>query len=834
MKKNLVYILVTVSFLLCSCSVKDGGYTADRCMALTDGNPPEAPAFFENDDGKFELISENKEVGLYINADNAGIAVQEKAGGKLWYSNAEDRAKDERATGSAKSLLNAQFTIQYTTSTYVEGKMNSYDDCVKEKQFEIVRIPGGVKVIFTVGGGQRTDKDLPPKIRKSVYNGLLKKMNGDQTRILNKCYTYNSMSDCYLRGTSLLTSDVQKLFEIFGQTGFTEQDIEEEFIAAKEEKQDAKPSFVIPFEYTIHNNSFSLKLLSGEIKCPAKIKIKSITLMENFGSGRLGSEGYMMIPDGSGSIAYFNRHSQSYYENISSFSAPVYGQDQLLLKEEGAAAGQKVGLPMFAVGHEDGAFICTVENGAALMSVHGSGPKLSSYYNAYFEYSPYKYDVISYSNVMVKKYNQSMFTEQPVLKYIFYSGKQTYSQLAREYRAYLDEKGLLPQNRTESEYNVFLTVLGEFETEEHFLLFKNTAANAATTYEQAKDLIALAKSAGAQKVNVIYKGAVNGAAGNRFVENLSFNKKLGTKMQWDALNRYAEENNAAIFPQFNTLRIFDTTGFSKGKNSAVYLSGTAVKIPEINLSTGGPEETGGYYLLNPKEFPRVFGAFEKALKKKKINRIALSDAANLVYSSGNDKSLYNVSEMIGAVAGSLEQLSKNHVLMVSNPSLYGLKYASVISDISLGNSENRFFDAAVPFLQMVVRNAAEYTAEPLTLSDGKRLLQYIETGTALNFFAAYQNRELLKDSLSQGLYLSDIDAVQKKMSDVLNRTKGYYQAIAGEDIAGHSILENGLRVTEYGNGVTAVINNTGCGLDYNGINVEANDFLLLDGGGREL
>ena len=112
----------------------------------------------------FELISENRQLKLYMNKATLEIAVQRKESGQIWYSNPPERDEIERrARGRTRDRLEAQLAISYYTPRDRRHYLNSYTDSVLHEQYDISLIDGGVRIDFQLGQ-KWDDEDIIPVI----------------------------------------------------------------------------------------------------------------------------------------------------------------------------------------------------------------------------------------------------------------------------------------------------------------------------------------------------------------------------------------------------------------------------------------------------------------------------------------------------------------------------------------------------------------------------------------------------------------------------------------------------------------------------------------------
>ena len=141
-------------------------------------------------------------------------------------------------------------------------------------------------------------------------------------------------------------------------------------------------------------------------------------------------------------------------------------------------------------------------------------------------------------------------------------------------------------------------------------------------------------------------------------------------------------------------------------------------------------------------------------------------------------------------------------------------YAACRSDVIFGaptsSSKENIFCADIPFYEMVFKGYVPMICEPLNLAvDGnENKLKAVECGAGLGFVVTDRYSNEFADSDSYYFFGSQYADLKKTVSADLSELNDYYAAIAGEEIVGHRILENGLRLTEFSNQISVYVNYT--------------------------
>lgn len=116
----------------------------------------------------FELITENEYLALYFQETTTEIAVLVKSTADIWYSNPANRQTMETiARGTAKTRLNAQFSIEYFVGNQ-QFTMDNYNDSVLHGQYDVSLIENGLRVDYQLGKAWNDEDHLPLLISKEV------------------------------------------------------------------------------------------------------------------------------------------------------------------------------------------------------------------------------------------------------------------------------------------------------------------------------------------------------------------------------------------------------------------------------------------------------------------------------------------------------------------------------------------------------------------------------------------------------------------------------------------------------------------------------------------
>lgn len=97
--------------------------------------------------GEYITVSENENFSLSVNIESADIAVLDKKNGKTWYS-IPHGIDGEGIDTDVLNRMKSQIRVIYVDSQLNEVTINSFDECVKNGDFEVRKITNGVRITY--------------------------------------------------------------------------------------------------------------------------------------------------------------------------------------------------------------------------------------------------------------------------------------------------------------------------------------------------------------------------------------------------------------------------------------------------------------------------------------------------------------------------------------------------------------------------------------------------------------------------------------------------------------------------------------------------------------
>ena len=304
---------------------------------------------------------------------------------------------------------------------------------------------------------------------------------------------------------------------------------EDEEFCGYEHVYESKPVFRCTLEYTFNEDgSLSVRLPSNSIVFDeTEYILKSITPLQYFGAADFTNDGYIFLPDGSGSIIQFEDFKDS---NIAMSSALSFYGNDFCYSEISGAHKQPLTMPVYGIASQKDAngnkvgvgYFAILEEGASMAAINvryrSKTFREGAVYTTFTPYPTDKFDLSEtisvggtqyYSIVSESKYSGSYVTRYVMLTDTATEGLTTYSAtymgMAEYYRDYLVKNGTLTAlENVSDDLPLYLEALGSLEVVEKILTFPVNVSKAITSFE---DIVTIYNDLGNAKQKMLDKAA---------------------------------------------------------------------------------------------------------------------------------------------------------------------------------------------------------------------------------------------------------------------------------------------------------------------------------------
>ncbi|MCD7709076.1 MAG: DUF5696 domain-containing protein [Clostridiales bacterium] len=796
---------------------------------------------------EMDLVAENDTLKLYADTETGYVAVVDKRNGQITYSNPLDADDDPVANTANVNYLKSQLVVDYFNTSRTQGTFDSYSYCTSLGQLEVESIEDGIRFIYTIGDLSSATGIVPQYISVDTLNDVISKLPDDEASFVSKKYIDSKVADNYmelLESAVSGASQLRKLNTYFEEVGFTEDDYIREMEGSGVEG--AVPiSFVIPLEYRLDDDAVDVSIPMCAVEENGGGTIYRIQMLRYFGAAGTDEDGYMLVPNGSGSLINFNNGKSS----VENYSEYVYGMDLLTADYTVVENTEDTKMALYGIFRDDSSIFATIEDGASLSYLTaGVSGKVNSYNYVYPTFVLRGNDKLSMFGTTGNEADlpiveTKFYDVDLTVKYTMLAGDETdYSAAANYYRERLVSEGALTDDESgDGDIKFYYDVLGGVSKSRYFLGIKYTGTYSMTTFAQAEEISDDLAASGITNQVMNFQGWMNRGYYHDVVNQIHVMGKLGGKSGLKSLNSTVSENGGILYADvaFQKVTEISRRYSSNSETSRYYGGGYIADFGLVNPAT--MRRTSGlgynanlYYLISPKFLVRYVNKFTNKIGNYDVDGISLRDLGDELHSDKKRTAVINREEALDVVLASLQQVDdvgKNVLLNNSND--YAFAYADDIINVPLTGNNYYIIDEDVPFYEMLIHGYIDYSGDVINLSDSSDItdivLELVEAGASPHFMFSWESSSELKNTALNRFYSIQYDNWKDTAVDIYEQVNGALQYVSGSAIVKHEIISDALRAVTYDNGVTIYVNTGTQDETADGITVPARSYAVRGG-----
>lgn len=802
----------------------------------------------------FELTLEDDASALYFKAKTAEVALLDKATGHIWYSNPQDRDEETLVDGTTKLRLGAQVTVTYYDQKGAYGMMDSYNDSIAYDGMSYEATAEELLVTYKLGKVTVTLADVPQQISKARMERFISALTEAEQADLLKNYRLATIEgheddEAYVANLAkkypnvvnedvyYLTKDssriLKKIKGYMDQCGYTYDDLDYDNAEnGVETESSSRAHFSVTLSYHLEEGTLVVALKGDLLAYDEKIPPYEIRLLEYFGAGGTQEQGYMFLPDGSGSLIYYNNGKTK--EPV--FSARIYGADTVSDTESAYVADKKVSLPVFGIKNGNAAMLVTIDQGAELCSLNARVAGMTNSYNTvYASMLATAVDFMTISDSRQIYFESSPYRGDVVLRYQpLAESDNDYMGMARAYRARLLSQGVLSAG-AESGYPLAADVICAVPTTEVVAGLPVEGMEAMTTYaeagEIAVDLSALSGEDGTVWLRL--EGWQTGGMRQGAQTRIRAESALGGMNALKTLAAAAQENGWLLLPE-TWLETDQDANSLIGRSAFIrdLCRDVAVRY-EYDYANRYRRYNGrSIYQLTAERFTRQTEQFAADAVQAGMTAAAVPDLGHDLWSDFTADAPVHRVAMAAAQEQALETLADALTVALRNPNAYALAQTDAIYDMPCSDSGFRLTDESVPFYQAVVRGSIPYVCESINYAEDVQMafLQAVEFGAGLQYTLTQQTTALLKDTdyswIDRGRYADWAQTIAEQYA----RAAEVLAPLAGVEMTGHERVAFNVYKTTYANGAQVAVNYGSESAEVDGVTIPPQDFALIKAG----
>jgi len=811
---------------------------------------------YEKSEDTETVVLENSYLQLRFLPETAGIILVDKSSGREWHSTPADALSDRTATVVVMDSMKSQFSLQYANVSGVGETLYSSSQSIDRGAFEYKLIDAvTLEVNYTVGNVPRTFL-IPPAIPESRMLPFLDKMELDDRRKIETSYRlydidnlrsndnrsellslYPDLSNekVYVLRENTQEFMKEQIEEFFDAVGYTREDYLDDASRYPSSSGADRPAFSITFRYSLDGRSLVVNIPFDSIGYSINYPIIRLDVLPFMGAGGLEDEGYLLVPDGSGALIYFNNKKQSQLASINS----VYGWDEGMPRDV-VVSENRAPYPVFGIQKNGAALLCVIEEGASYAYVQADVSGRNAAYNRVFAYFDMIHgaimDISGRSDRAVYLYEYGLPQGEQITMRYTVCESDGYVGMAKEYRSQLlrrfPELGRRPAITS---LPVAVEVVGAVNKTQHRLGIPFDLPLKLTSYKETEGMINDFVRLGWKNVNVKLTGWFNRSYEHTVPGRINLIGILGSKKDFTNIVSAAEKNNFILYPEADfvyvrDLRMFD--GFSLYRDASRYVSRKRVERYPFSFVWFGERIRWGKisYLARPAVTMKMIDSFKKDASSLELNNFAFRNMGARLGGDYNERRhVSREASMIMRQEKLAELSGAGNKILLSTGYVYSAPWANFITDMALDCQGFGITDVSVPFYQIVLHGLVPYTGRAINLAEDytKNLLKTIEGGAGLYFsFMTEETVELQETKFRQfyaneyGKWIGDADALVRRFTSD-------FAGLHGQAIDDHVILSPEVTVTVYEDGTRVVVNRSDKPWNYNGRILNADSYIVL-------
>ncbi len=578
--------------------------------------------------------------------------------------------------------------------------------------------------------------------------------------------------------------------------------------------------FRVPVEYRLNEDALEVSVPVKGIEEYGGGSIFRIQLLRYFGAAGADEDGYLVVPNGSGSLIRFNNGKTS----AANYSQYVYDIDPLAANYTTTENMDGARLPLFGICREDSSILVTVEEGATTAVINAG---VSGAYNSYNYAYPAFVLRVADNLRMFGNATQDVYVLEPepydidlTVRYTFLNEEyKGYAGLANYYRNRLIAEGALtPDENGSGDIPFYYDVISGIKESSHFLGVQYLHTTSMTTFDQAAQISddLAANGIGNQVMNL--QGWFNGGFYHDAPHNIKVLRKLGGKSGLKDLEETLAANGGTLYADVAFQQVsYADDGFNyNAEGSRYYGAGYVAGFGLVNPTTLRNTSGLGYHerlydILSPKFLPRYVGAFARRIGKYPMDGISLRDLGNYLASDKKRTEMIDREQALHVVLAQLEVLEgAGKKMMTNTANAYAFAYSDDIINVPVTANQVPIVDESIPLYEMIIHGSINYSSKLLNFQDEEDMtgviLNMIEAGASPHYVFTWDESSEMKDTGLNQYYATTYETWKGEAMEVYNQVNEALKYVSGAAIVDHEILDNGVRKVTYDNGVIIYVN----------------------------
>lgn len=599
---------------------------------------------------------------------------------------------------------------------------------------------------------------------------------------------------------------------------------------------DKGQGFSVPFTFRVVEDRFEAAVELNSIKVDKECTstVASVALLPYFGCADYGTDGYMLIPDGSGTLIandYSSRDGVVKY-----FATYVYGYDSTIhntTTNMHLNHTEATTLPVFGCKSGDQSMFAVIGAGDALSMVKAVSSRESfPFTSTYAEFLVNKQD--SYTDgtkTTSRTTSRGSNTEAATVSYyMLFEKDSNYVGMASCYRRTLIEAGA--ESKVSADLPFYMDVVGAIRKSESVLGFVTDVTKPITTFKQAEDMVNALSDGGVKDINVRYLGWNDGGIESSAVTGIKVESKLGGESGLKKLMETVSGKQGRLFLDVELIDIYSgKMGWQLNKIAVRDMVSSISNQYYYKLNIGTANENNYYYHVRGEFVQKQIDSFLEEYKALGLSGISVGSLGDSNYSDFyiGDRfcdAYENREYFRNALAGLEKEVG---TVLVDGGNGFALPYVDTVIAPPMYDSGYEMSMTEVPFLQIALHGLVSYTesAHNLNSQPTVQFLRQLETGSVPYYIFTGEESSMFLNTNMNYIYTSQFETWKDTAIECYATMAKVLNGYCDKPITDHRVLTPDVRVTVYNDDLAVLVNYSDADYVYGDITVPAEGYATV-------
>jgi hypothetical protein len=541
--------------------------------------------------------------------------------------------------------------------------------------------------------------------------------------------------------------------------------------------------------------------------------------------------GYAFVPDGSGALIRYNDNTVK----LDFYESAIYGENPAQLDHYynefyGYVPFKQSTFPVFGMAHGDqqAAFVSYATSGEEYMQIVSMPEDNLTYYN--FTYPRFEYN-LQYLQVYNKQgwgyltlYEDRNHFDIDIT-YDFLSGDNSdgfsadYVGMALKYREYLLENDLLEEKQfAYNDIPIRLDFLMS-DVEKGVAGFENMVTTSPAGVDR---ILSDMMDNGITNINSGLLGWNDGGMTLGDPSKTDFTRQIGRERDFRELIESYNELGVDISLQQDYYSVNEEMMRLRGNvtrhTSNWYPRLETFDYPISLFYYARPTKSVEWLLDQANDFDDL-----------NVASYSISGITNGLTSDYSDNMMRTEAKQY--IIDGFSELNEDVLINAHQPNMYLWKYTDRYLDTPVYNTQFLIETDTVPFVQLVLQGTMEMYGPYSNFSfyTDKDVLRMVDYNIYPNFVLTEEPAYLLTDTLSRVFYSTEYQLYEELIEEIYGTVNMALRNTINASWINRTVVDNGIIVNEYDNGVEIVINYTDDPYEYNGVTVNPVSYEVIGG-----